>query len=134
LEGFFQLCRTICRCHLALQERVAHPNGTTHSEHHPVTSFGAATRKIQNLLLEEFGDLSVDKNGISEAIEPRRKDGLSYNAISTIELEKVSRGRELARAVGESFGEAPDEPQHGESLVGFLVMYLAHPHNIFLVR
>jgi hypothetical protein len=112
----------ICRCHLALQERVAHPNGTTHSDHHPVTSFRAATRKIHNSLMEEFGDPSVDETGISGAIEPHGEDGSSSNPISesAIELEEVSRGRERARAVDDSSGEAPDESQHGKSPVRFL--------------
>jgi hypothetical protein len=124
----------ICRCHLALQERVAHPNGT-HSEHHPVMSFRAATQKIHNSLMDEFGDPSVDETGISEAIEPHGKDGSSPNPISelAIELEEISRGREVARAVDDSSCEAPDEPHHGKSLVRFLyimVMHLAHPPNI----
>ncbi|KAF8531491.1 hypothetical protein JB92DRAFT_3092244, partial [Gautieria morchelliformis] len=54
----------ICRCHLALQERVAHPNGTTHSAHHPVTSFRAAAAQIHNSLMEEFGDLSVSETRV----------------------------------------------------------------------
>jgi hypothetical protein len=123
----------VCRCHLALQERVTHPNGTTPSEHHPVTSFRAATRKIHDSLMDEFGDPSIDETGISEAIEPHGEDGPSSNAISAPELEEVSRSRELAGAVDDSSGEAPDEPQHGESLVRFLylmVMYLAHPSHI----
>jgi hypothetical protein len=132
----------VCRCHLALQQRVAHPNGTTHSAHHPITSFRAATRKIHNSLMEEFGDPSVDETGISEAIEPHGLAGsssnaISSNAISAIELEEISRSRELARAVDDSSGEAPDEApdelQHGKSLVRFLylmVMYLAHPSHI----
>jgi hypothetical protein len=123
----------ICRCHLALQERVAHPNGTTHSEHHPVTSFRAATAKIHNSLMDEFGDPSFDETGISEAIEPHGKDGPSSNAIEAIALEEISRGRELGRAVDDSSGEAPDEPRYGKSLVRFLylrVMYLDHPTNI----
>jgi hypothetical protein len=112
----------ICRCQLALQERVAHPNGTTHSEHHPVTSFRAATRKIHNSLMEEFGDPSVDETGISEAIEPHGKDGSSSNPISesAIELEEISRGRERAIAVDDSSGEALDGSQHGKSPVRFL--------------
>jgi hypothetical protein len=83
--------------------------------------------------MEEFGDPSVDETGISEAIEPHGKDGPSSDAISAIALEEISRGRELARAVDDSSGEAPDEPLHGKSLVRFLylmVMYLAHPRNI----
>jgi hypothetical protein len=83
--------------------------------------------------LEEFGDQSVDETGISEAIEHLGEDGPSSSAISAIELEEISRGRELARAVGDPSGEDPDEPQHGESLVWFLyimVMYLARPSNI----
>jgi hypothetical protein len=123
----------VCRCHLALQERVAHPNGTTHSEHHPVKSFRAATRKIHDSLMDEFGDPSVDETGISEAVESHGEDGPSSNAISALEPEEVSRSQELAGAVDDSSGEAPDEPQHGESLVGFLylmVTYLAHPSHI----
>jgi hypothetical protein len=85
--------------------------------------------------MEEFGDPSVDETGISEAIEPHGEDGSSYNPISesAIELAEISRGGELARTVDDSSGEAPDEPQHGESLVLFLyimVMHLAHPPNI----
>jgi hypothetical protein len=143
LEGFFQLCKTgqtlrgymlrymsnptcslsviiVCRCHLSLKERVAHPNGTTHSEHHPVTSFRAAARKIHNSLMEEFGDPSVDETGILEAIEPHGTDGPSSNAISAIELEEISRGGERASAVDDSSDEAPDESQHGKSPVRFL--------------
>jgi hypothetical protein len=121
----------ICRCHLALQERVAHPNGTTHSEHHPITSFRAATRKIHNSLMEEFGDPTRNETGISESIEPHGNP--SSNAISAIELEDISRGRELARAVDYSSGEAPDQPKHGKSIVRFLyimVMHMAHSLNI----
>jgi hypothetical protein len=123
----------VCRCHLALQKRLPHPNGTTHSEHHPVMSFRAATQKIHNSLMDEFGDPSVDETGISEAIEPHGMDSPSSNAISAIELEEVSCDRKLAGAVDDSSGEAPDKPQQGESLVGFLylmVMYLAHPSHI----
>jgi hypothetical protein len=85
--------------------------------------------------MEEFGDPSVDETGISEAIEPHGENGSSSNPISesAIELEEISRGRERAIAVDNSSGEAPDESQHGKSLVRFLshmVMYLPHPPNI----
>ncbi|KAF8461788.1 hypothetical protein JB92DRAFT_2191877 [Gautieria morchelliformis] len=101
----------ICRCHLALQERVAHPNGTTHSAHHPVTSFRAAARQIHNSLMDEFGDPSIEEIGTSEAIEPHRENDLSSNAVVGIELEEIHRGRELGNAVGISSGEVCAEPQ-----------------------
>ncbi|KAF8488973.1 hypothetical protein JB92DRAFT_2836189 [Gautieria morchelliformis] len=82
----------ICRCHLALQERVAHPNGTIHSAHHPVTSFRAATRHIHNSLIEEFGDLSVSETGASEH---HGKDGPSSTAVVGIELEEIRHGGSL---------------------------------------
>jgi hypothetical protein len=83
--------------------------------------------------MDEFGDPSIDETGISEGIEPHGKDCPSSDAISGIALEGISRGRELARAVDDSSGEAPDEPQHGKSVVRFLylmVMLLDHPPNI----
>ncbi|KAF8486707.1 hypothetical protein JB92DRAFT_3022536 [Gautieria morchelliformis] len=113
----------ICRCHLVLRERVAHPNGTTHSAHHPLTSFRAATRQIHNSFMQEFGNLSIEKFGTSEAIEPHREDDPSSTAVAGIELEEIPRGRELANAVNESASEALDKPQHaaastGEELIG----------------
>jgi hypothetical protein len=83
--------------------------------------------------MEEFGDPSVDKTGISGAVEPHGKGGLSSNAIAVIELEEIHRGSELASAVDDSSGEALDEPQHGKPILRFsylMVMYLAHPPNI----
>ncbi|KAF8463382.1 hypothetical protein JB92DRAFT_2838900 [Gautieria morchelliformis] len=81
LEVFLELCMTgslsviiICRCHLALQERAAHPNGTTCSAHNPATSFRAAARQIHDSLMEEFGDPSIEEIGTSEAIGPHRED------------------------------------------------------------
>ncbi|KAF8490876.1 hypothetical protein JB92DRAFT_3100623 [Gautieria morchelliformis] len=92
----------ICRCHLALQERVAHPNGTIHSAHHPVTSFRAATRHIHNSLIEEFGDLSVSETGASEH---HGKDGPSSTAVVGIELEEIRHGREPGGGVDDSSSE-----------------------------
>ncbi|KAF8521057.1 hypothetical protein JB92DRAFT_3111438 [Gautieria morchelliformis] len=91
----------ICRCHLALQE-VAHPNGTTHSAHHPVMSFTAAARQIHNSLMEEFGDPSASETGISES---REQDNASSTAVVGIELEEIPCGRELGRAVDVSYDE-----------------------------
>ncbi|KAF8500647.1 hypothetical protein JB92DRAFT_893627 [Gautieria morchelliformis] len=105
----------ICRCHLALQERVAHPNGTTHSAHHPVTSFRAATRHIHNSLMEEFGDPSVSETGTSE---PQGKDGPSSTAVVGIELEEIRHGREPGSAVDDSSGEVCAEPQHVAASTG----------------
>ena len=48
--------------HLDLQERHAHPNGTTHSVSHPPGSFHAATRRIHNAIVDEFGDRSVTES------------------------------------------------------------------------
>jgi hypothetical protein len=68
--------------------------------------------------MDEFGDSSVDETGISEAIEPHRKDVTSSNPISksAIEFKEISRHREHARAVDDSSGETPDDSQHGKSL------------------
>jgi hypothetical protein len=78
--------------------------------------------------MDEFGDPSVDETGISETIEPQGTDGPSSNAISesAIELEEISRGRERARAVDDSSGQAPDEPHHSKSLVWFLYLMVMH--------
>ncbi|KAF8532137.1 hypothetical protein JB92DRAFT_1588614 [Gautieria morchelliformis] len=102
----------ICRCHLALQERVAHPNGTTHSAHYPVTSFRAATRHIHNSLMEEFSDPSVSEIGTSE---PHGKDGPSSTAVVGIELEEIHHGRELGSAVDDSSIEVCAELQTAAS-------------------
>ncbi|KAF8496637.1 hypothetical protein JB92DRAFT_2834577 [Gautieria morchelliformis] len=85
----------ICRFHLALQERVAHPNSTTHSSQHLITSFHAATRKIHNSLMDEFGDLSIEEIGTSEAIEPHREDNPSSEEVTAMELEEIPHGRSL---------------------------------------
>ncbi|KAF8462192.1 hypothetical protein JB92DRAFT_3136826 [Gautieria morchelliformis] len=112
----------ICRCHLALQERVAHPNGATHSAHHPVTSFRAAARQIHNSLMDEFGDPSIEDIGTSEAIEPHREDGLLSNAFVGIELEEIPRGRGPASAIDgdrhAGTAEGPLAGREGRSVVG----------------
>ncbi|KAF8524768.1 hypothetical protein JB92DRAFT_2826964 [Gautieria morchelliformis] len=105
----------ICRCHLALQERVAHPNGTTHSAHHPITSFHAAARHIHNSLMDEFGDPSTEEIGTSEAIEPHREDNPSSEAVTVIELEEIPRGRETAGAVD---GDVRAEPRYVAASMG----------------
>ncbi|KAF8532149.1 hypothetical protein JB92DRAFT_1589207 [Gautieria morchelliformis] len=101
----------ICRCHLALQERVAHPNGTTHSAHHPITSFRAAACQIHNSLMDEFGDPSIDEIGTLEAIEAHREDYPSSDVVAAIELEEIPCERELGSAVDTSSGEVCAEPQ-----------------------
>ncbi|KAF8484351.1 hypothetical protein JB92DRAFT_3131571 [Gautieria morchelliformis] len=83
----------ICRCHLALQERAAHPNGATHSAHYPVTSFRAAARQIHDSLIEEFGDPDIEESGTSGAVEPCMEDDGSSDAVAGIELEEVERCR-----------------------------------------
>ncbi|KAF8480622.1 hypothetical protein JB92DRAFT_1758532 [Gautieria morchelliformis] len=97
----------ICRCHLALQERVAHTNGITHSAHHPVTSFRAAARQIHDSLMEEFGDPSIEEIGTSEAIGPHREDDPLSNAVVGSELEEIPRGRGPASAID---GDVHAEP------------------------
>ncbi|KAF8519157.1 hypothetical protein JB92DRAFT_3094971 [Gautieria morchelliformis] len=106
----------ICRCHLALQERVAHPNGTTHSAHHPVMSFHAA-RHIHNSLMEEFGDLSVSETGIPES---HKQDDPSASKVVGIKLEDIPRGRELGTwsAVDDSSGEVCSELQSVAASMG----------------
>jgi hypothetical protein len=49
----------LCRIHLGLLEKNAHPNGTTHSSPHPVRIFHAATRRIHDAVVDEFGDRSI---------------------------------------------------------------------------
>ncbi|KAF8488293.1 hypothetical protein JB92DRAFT_3130047 [Gautieria morchelliformis] len=89
----------ICRCHLALQERAAHPNGTTHSAHHPITTFRAAARHIHKSLIEEFGDPNIEEIGTSEAIEAHMDDDPLSDAKAGIKLEEIPHGREPASAV-----------------------------------
>ncbi|KAF8478326.1 hypothetical protein JB92DRAFT_3149608, partial [Gautieria morchelliformis] len=101
----------ICRCHLALQERVAHPNGTTHSTHHPVTSFRAATRQIHKSLMDEFGGPSIEDIGTSEAVEPHMEDDPSSNAVVGIELREIPRGRGPGPASAVD-GDVHAEPRH----------------------
>jgi hypothetical protein len=75
----------------------------------------------------EFGDPSIEENGISEAIELHRKDGPSSNTIAAIELEEIPRVRELLSSVNNSSGEVLDEPQYCKFLLRFsylMVMYL----------
>ncbi|KAF8468743.1 hypothetical protein JB92DRAFT_1981512 [Gautieria morchelliformis] len=105
----------ICRCHLALQERAAHHNGTTHLAHHPVTSFRAATRQIHRSLIEEFGDLNIEAIGTSEAIEPHREDHPLSNPVMTIELEEITYSRGPASAVD---GDVHAEPRYVAASTG----------------
>ena len=63
--------------HLDLQERHAHPNGTTHSISHPVGSFHAAARRIHNAIVDEFEDRSLTEileTGITSADEIELED------------------------------------------------------------
>ncbi|KAF8486637.1 hypothetical protein JB92DRAFT_1515042 [Gautieria morchelliformis] len=96
----------ICRCHLALLERVAHPNGTT--AHHPITSFRAAAQQIHNSLVEEFGDPSVSETGISES---QKLDDASCMAVAGIELDESPHGKELGSAVDAPSREVSAAPQ-----------------------
>ncbi|KAF8484162.1 hypothetical protein JB92DRAFT_3131855 [Gautieria morchelliformis] len=85
----------ICRCHLALQERVAHPNNTTHSANHPMTSFRAATWQIHDSLMEEFGDPSIEDIGTSEAIGPHREHNPRLMQSWELSLRKSLRAGDL---------------------------------------
>ncbi|KAF8508280.1 hypothetical protein JB92DRAFT_3121029 [Gautieria morchelliformis] len=98
----------IYRCHLALQERAARPNGNTHSAHHPVMSFRVASRQIHDLLMEEFGDLSVSETGIAES---HKQDDPSSTEMVGFELEEIPCRRELGSAVDNSSSEVCAEPQ-----------------------
>ncbi|KAF8523852.1 hypothetical protein JB92DRAFT_2883201 [Gautieria morchelliformis] len=105
----------ICRSHLALQERAAHPNGTTHSAQHPVTSFRAAAGQIHDSLIEEFGDPNIEEIGTSEAVEPYREDDPSSDAVMGHELEEIPRGRETAGTVD---GDVRSEPRYVAASTG----------------
>ena len=62
----------MCRIHLDLLQKYAHPNGSTHSSPPPVRSFHAATRRIHNAVMNEFNDRSVTETldtGISSPDE-----------------------------------------------------------------
>ena len=62
----------LCRIHLDLLEKYAHPNGSTHSSPQPARSFHAVTRRIHNAVVDEFGDRSVTETldtGISSRDE-----------------------------------------------------------------
>ncbi|KAF8509033.1 hypothetical protein JB92DRAFT_2949208 [Gautieria morchelliformis] len=98
----------------SITERVAHPNGTTPSAHHAVTSFRAAARQIHDSLMDEFGDPSIQEIGTSEAIGPHREDDPLSNAVVGIELEEIPQGRGPASAIE---GDVRSEPTCGESFV-----------------
>ncbi|KAF8527743.1 hypothetical protein JB92DRAFT_2826116 [Gautieria morchelliformis] len=57
---------------------------------------------IHNSLMDEFGDLSIEEIGTSEAIEPHREDDPSSEAVMAIELEETPHGRELGSTVDTS--------------------------------
>ena len=65
----------MCRCHFDLLEKNQHVNGTTQSSSHPIGTFHAATQRIHNAIVNEFGDRSIStetsNTGItsSDAIE-----------------------------------------------------------------
>jgi hypothetical protein len=67
----------VCRIHLDLLEKHAHPNGATHSSPQPVRSFRAAPRQIHDAVMDEFGDRSVTgtlETGISSPEEIELED------------------------------------------------------------
>ncbi|KAF8527694.1 hypothetical protein JB92DRAFT_2826205 [Gautieria morchelliformis] len=105
----------ICHCHLALQERVAHPNGTTYSAHHPITSFRVATQQIHDSLMEEFTNPNIEESGTSEAVEPHMEDDSLSDAAMGIELEEIPHGRETAGAVD---GDVHAEPHYVVASMG----------------
>ena len=95
----------LCRIHLDLLEKYAHPNGSTHSSPQPVGSFHAATRRIHNAVMDEFGDRSVTETldtGISLTDETELEERHSSNT-EQIDLDEFPW-------VGMSLGELKNTP------------------------
>lgn len=86
----------MCRIHLDLIEKDEHPNGSTQSLTLPLGTFNAATRRIHNAIVDEFGDGSVTETGdtriSSDESEPPHRHSPLTEGVALDELSGTGRG------------------------------------------
>ena len=100
----------IRRFHLDLQERHAHPNGTTYSASLPIGNFHTATLRVHNAIVDDFGDRGVTDTldtGITTPDEIEVEDRRSTHT-GGVDLDEYLRTRrsseelEDAQPIGEN--------------------------------
>ena len=117
----------ICRIHLDLLEKNPHVNGSTYSSPFPIGSFHAATRRIHNVIIDEFGDRNVTEafdTGISSS------DVIELQDIPASDTECINLD-EYPWA-GVSLGELDNTlamvPQHSGKLSLSLLFFIFFDH------
>ena len=98
----------ICRFHLNLQRKNAHPNSNASQDLPTISigSFRAASQKMHNVIMAEFGGSLVDENaeaeGSREAVETGMPAGMTEDGIELDEYQSWPQDAELTNAIGES--------------------------------
>lgn len=73
----------MCRCHFDLLEKNQHGNGTAQSPAHSIGTFRAATQRIHNAIVDEFGDRSIStetsNTGITSSDAVELEDRSEHN-------------------------------------------------------
>ena len=88
-----------------LLQKYAHPNGSTHSSPPPVRSFHVATRRIHNVVMDEFGDRSITETLNTGITSP---DGIELEECHSSNTERIDLD-EYPWA-GRSLGELENTP------------------------
>ena len=93
-----------CHFHLILQRRNAHLNGNTSQDLPTISigSFRAASQRIHDAVMAEFGDSVVNGNAEAEAsregAEPRMTAGMSEGGIEQEVFQSRTQGAEITDA------------------------------------